>query len=68
MQREDLTLAVDLEGIDLYIHQSLVEHFEEHPLILTTRGPRLIIEKDRELMDLEKELLKDLEHKLNASS
>jgi len=49
-----------LEGIPLYIHKSLAGHFEGHPLILTSRGPRIAIEKYEALAELEAALLRDL--------
>ncbi|MBI3764282.1 MAG: hypothetical protein HY260_20770 [Chloroflexi bacterium] len=55
-----LTLATRLEGIPLYIHGSLVEHFAAHPLILTARGPRIAIEKGEALAELEARLIRDL--------
>ena len=56
----EITLATRLEGIPLYIHKSLARHFEGHPLILTSRGPRIAIEKDEALAELEAALLRDL--------
>ena len=55
-----IKLATLLEGIPLYIHESLAKHFEGHPLILTSRGPRIAIEKDEALAELEAALLRDL--------
>lgn len=59
-ERADLELTIVLEGIPLYIHKSLVAHFVTHPLILATRGPRLSIEKDAALAELERALLRNL--------
>ena len=56
----DIKLATMLEGIPLYIHKSLAGHFEGHPLILASRGPRIAIEKDEALAELEAALLRDL--------
>ncbi len=55
-----LICATVLEGIPLYIHESLARHFEAHPLILTSRGPRIAVEKDEALNELEAELLRNL--------
>ena len=55
-----MALATRLAGIPLYIHTSLLDHFEAHPLILATRGPRIAIEKDAALEQLEAELLREL--------
>ncbi len=55
-----LALAGQLAGVPLYLHESLAGHFATHPLILTVRGPRLAIEKDRALAELEAELLRGL--------
>ena len=55
-----IKLATMLEGIPLYIHESLMEHFVAHPLILASRGPRIAIEKDETLAELETALLRDL--------
>jgi len=62
-ERPDLKLAITLEGIPLYIHESLLKHFETHPLILTSRGPRLAIETDPALAELESALLRELASK-----
>lgn len=59
-ERADLELTTVLEGIPLYVHESLVAHFVTYPLILTTRGPRLSIEKDAALAELESTLLRKL--------
>jgi hypothetical protein len=56
-----LVLASQLAGVPLYVHESLVGHFATHPLLLTVRGPRLAIEKDQALMELEAALLVELE-------
>ena len=56
----NIKLAIMLEGIPLYIHTSLVGHFDDHPLILASRGPRIAIEKDDALAELEAVLLRDL--------
>lgn len=55
-----MILATALAGIPLYIHEALAGHFEVHPLILTSRGPRIAIEKDDALAELEARLLRDL--------
>ena len=56
-----VALADRLEGIPLYLHESLAGHFATHPLILTVRGPRLALEKDEALAELEVALLRELE-------
>lgn len=61
--RADLRLAAVLKGVPLYIQESLAEHFATHPLILSTRGPRLTIEKDEALAELENILLRKLASK-----
>ena len=55
-----LALTARLEGVPLYVHESLAEHFAARPLILTTRGPRLALEKDEALARLEAALLRGL--------
>lgn len=62
-ERADLQLALNLEGVSLYIHESLVDYFATHSLVLNTRGPRLTIEKDQALLKFERVLLDKLEHK-----
>jgi hypothetical protein len=50
-----------LEGIPLYVHETLLEYFARRPLVLTARGPRLAIEKDEALVEFEAVLRRDLE-------
>ncbi|HZQ06582.1 MAG TPA: hypothetical protein VFD70_08380 [Anaerolineae bacterium] len=49
-----------LEGIPLYLHQTLKEFFMTHPLVLSSRGPRLVIERDEALVLFEAELRANL--------
>ena len=61
-ERPDLQLGTALEGVPVYIHETLMEHFETHPLILTTRGPRLAILEDAALTEVVEGLMHDLRH------
>ena len=56
-----LALAASLEGIPLYVHETLLDYFAERPLVLAARGPRLAIEHDKALTDLESELKRAIE-------
>lgn len=60
-ERPDLQLGAALEGVPVYIHETLMEHFETHPLILTTRGPRLAVLEDAALAEVVAGLMHDLE-------
>jgi hypothetical protein len=56
-----LIQAALLEGIPLYVHETLLDYFARRRLVLTTRGPRLAIEKDEALVEFEAVLRRDLE-------
>ncbi len=58
--RPGLNLTTILEGVPVYVYESLSGHFETHPLILTTRGPRIAIETDPTLAELVADLLRRL--------
>ncbi len=59
-ERPDLQLGTALEGVPVYIHETLMEHFESNPLILTTRGPRLAVLEDAALAEVVGGLMQDL--------
>ena len=59
-QRPDLKLGAELEGVPVYVHESLMEHFSSHPLTLTTRGPRLAILEDAALVEVVDGLMKEM--------
>lgn len=60
-QMQNVKWAATIEGVPIYLHTTLAEHFTLHPLILGTRGPRLVIEKDQALCELESGLLRNLD-------
>ena len=53
-------MGVELDGVPVYLRKELQEYFTVHPLILTTRGPRLAIEKDDNLINFEQSLSKNI--------
>ncbi len=59
-KRPATKLVTDLAGVPLYMHESLMEYFTVHPLVLSARGPRIAIERDAALVELEARLLRDL--------